>query len=186
MSSIIRAFGGLAFLGLLLALWFVLSSATPQVASAVIAAVATVLVAVFGALATRQREHERDVQQAQRKQKIEVYQEFLDYWFKAMRGSRDKLSDAAKKKFDDQYYTTVPKQLVTWASEPVLVQVADFMDQTAPKHKRDLLALEEIVLSIRSDLGYRNEGLRQGDILRVFNQQGVEQLLRERNYPTES
>jgi hypothetical protein len=154
------------------------------VSSAVIAAAATILVAVFGALTSRQRELEREIQQAQREQKIEIYQEFLDYWFKAMQGSRDKMSGAAKKEFDEQYYAAVPKQLVTWASEPVLKQVADFMDQEAPKAKRDLLALEEIVVTIRSDLGYSNEGLQQGDLLRVFNLQGVDEAVQERNLST--
>lgn len=120
------------------AFYNLITSASAQVASSVIAASATILVAVFSTIVSKQLERKREIEQEQRLKRAAVYEEFLDYWFSVMQRRR-RLSDADRKKRDDAYYRAVPKKLVTWASEPFLKQYAEYMSFDAPDEEKTFL-----------------------------------------------
>jgi hypothetical protein len=55
---------------------------------------------------------------------------------------------------------------VTWGSESVLKEYAAFKDKV--KGDGALLEFENLLFAIRNDLGYKNKGLKQGDLVKVF------------------
>ncbi len=137
--------------------------------AAVIAAVATVLVSVSSLIWSNRSQQRQSIQQEQRKQRAAVYEELLVYWLGVMRGERRRASEKQRKEMDNAYYRSVPPKMLAWASEPVLKEYAL---HAAPleegEEDRSILDFEELLFAIRKDLGYSNEGLKRGDLLRTF------------------
>jgi hypothetical protein len=157
---------GIAILGA--ALWYVLANTPATIAASVIAASATILVAVFGTLASKHLERKQEIEKEHRERKLQVYQQFMDYQFAAMQGRRKKLSEEKKKEFDRAYHDTFPQALISWGSEDIIRKYADWVKWDEPEADVDILELEKILLAMRRDLGYTNKGLRKGDLLRTF------------------
>lgn len=137
----------------------------PEVTAAIISAAALVLVAVAGAALSRYFDRRQQIEQELRQRKAAVYTEFLDYWFWAMR-DRSKVSEKEKEERDRKYRSTVPQQLVVWSSETFIKDLGAWLR----KEEQDgtMLAFERLLRTIRTDLGYGDKGLEQGDLMMLF------------------
>jgi ABC-type multidrug transport system fused ATPase/permease subunit len=100
------------------------TSASQQVQAAVIVTSGTILVSVASLILSKRAEQRREIEQEQRAKKAQVYEEFLDHWFAVMRGVREELPEGERKEMEDNYYGSVPPQMVAWASEAVLREYA--------------------------------------------------------------
>lgn len=89
--AIIFAIGYVAWLVATHLLAF-LASANPSISAAIVGAMATVLVSVGGALYTQAQNKKREIAEAHRERKVEVYKEFLDIVLRIMSGQNEKLS----------------------------------------------------------------------------------------------
>jgi hypothetical protein len=161
------------------AVWDLLTSASPQLASSIVSAGGIVLVAVLSAILSKRAEQRREIEQEQRAKKAQVYEAFLSHWFAVMRGVREELPEDERKEMDDNYYGSVPPQMVAWASEAVL---REYAAHAAPLGSEDeegsIFDFERVLFAIRKDLGHSNEGLQRGDLMRLFLT-GVDELLEE-------
>jgi hypothetical protein len=166
-------------LPLVRAVWDLLTSASPQLASSIVSAGGIVLVAVLSAILSKRAEQRREIEQEQRAKKAQVYEAFLSHWFAVMRGVRGELPEDERKEMDDNYYGSVPPQMVAWASEAVL---REYAAHAAPLRSEDeegsIFDFERVLFAIRKDLGHSNEGLQRGDLMRLFLT-GVDELLEE-------
>lgn len=151
------------------AAWTLFTSAEAEVTAAVIVASGSILVSA-GTLHWSNRQRTRQqIEQEQRKKKAEVYEEFMVYWVAVMRGERRRATKAEREKMDKAYFRTVPPQMMAWASQRVLKEYAlhaSPLEQDAPD--RNILDFEEIIYAIRKDLGYSDDELVRGDLLRTF------------------
>jgi hypothetical protein len=160
-------YGIIGVLVIVAAFWYLLSSASAQIASSVIAASATVLVAVFGTIASKQLEQKREIEKEQRERKAAIYQEGVDYWFSAMQGVRKRMSEKQRNEFDEEHRTSFSKNLVLWGSDDVINKYADFVRWDDPEGG-DIFEFEEFLLTLRKDLGYRDKGFEKGNLLKTF------------------
>jgi hypothetical protein len=161
------------------ALRFVVTHAPEAIAAAVIAASATVLVSVFGTLATKHLERRQEIERQQRERKLEVYQQFMDYQFAAMQGVRSEMDAAERTELDRAFHVSFAKNLISWGSEDIIKEYGAWVKWDDPEASGDILGLEKILLAIREDLGYTNKELEAGDLLKTFLE-GVDELLAAR------
>jgi hypothetical protein len=161
------------------AVWYVVTHAPEAIAAAVIAASATVLVSVFGTLATKHLERRQDIERQQRERKLEVYQQFMDYQFAVMQGVRSEMNAAKQREYDRAFRVSFPKNLISWGSEDIIKKYGAWVKWDDPEASGDILGLEKILLAIREDLGYTNKELEAGDLLKTFLE-GVDELLAAR------
>lgn len=162
------------------AVWESLTSASPQLASAIVGAGGLIFVALIANVYSKQVEHKRQIQQEQRNKKAEVYQEFMAFWFRVLTGKEEEngSESSVPQEEQDKYVTEFTYKLVTWGSESFLKDYVSFKENM--KQGGASLDFEKVLFAIRADLGYSNKGLKQGDLLKVFlDSPGVDSLLLE-------
>ncbi|MCH8493427.1 MAG: hypothetical protein LAT53_09370 [Idiomarina sp.] len=92
-------FGFVLFFGTGYLLWLVaarlltfLESANPSISAAIVGAMATVLVGVGGALYTQSQIKKREIEEAHRARKVEIYKDFLDIAVRMMAEGNENVS----------------------------------------------------------------------------------------------
>ncbi len=168
-----------------------LTAAPTDVGSAVVGAGSLVFVAVIANIWAKLFERRQQIQQEQRTKKAEIYDGLLSFWFGFyLRDDKDESTEEAgtaekatgRSATDEEvnnYLTEFTHQIVTWGSEPVLKEYAAFTDKI--KGGGALLEFENLLFAIRKDLGHKNKGLQQGDIMRVFiNSEDVDPYIQKR------
>lgn len=143
--------------------------------SNIIVALIAGIITVTGYFITRYLEKRKIVEQQIREQKLPIYEEFLDFFFKMMhRNKSDKLSDQELKKFVIGF----SKKGIIWLSDDTLKAYVNWRDKATTLGKegilskedniRSLLEFEKLLLAFRKDIGHKNLNLRKGDILSIF------------------
>jgi hypothetical protein len=162
-------FAGLASIIILaIAYRYLIISATPAIAAATITASATVLVAVLGGLISKHLEQKREIDRELRERKERVYQDFMDYWFKAMTGARKEMSQKQKDQLTKEFRAESGKQLVFWSSPNVIKEYGDWVHWDDPEKQVDIFELEQLLFLMRKEFGFDDTGLAKGDLLRTF------------------
>lgn len=181
--SILAAIGA----GLVAAVYFVykavvdfLTSAAPEIGSAVIGTSGLVFVALVANFGAKYFERQQQIQQEQRTKKAEVYQEFMSFWFRLLSGSQGEDEDESTQLQDDldEYIGGVTHQLIAWGSKGFLTEYVTFKEKIKSDRDSALLDFEKVLQEIRLDLGYKNKGLPRGILLKVFlDEPGVDKML---------
>jgi hypothetical protein len=171
---LLLTFGALLLVG---SIGFLIAYASPQIASAVVTASATILVATTGTLLSKHIERRQEIERELREKKVLVYQDFMSYWFTAMSGARGKLPSKKRAELDEKFRAESAKDLVSWASPKLIKDYGDWVDWDHPERDADVLELEEILLLMRQEFGFDDTTLKTGDLLRTF-QSGVEERIR--------
>ena len=154
---------------------------SPEVIAAIISASALVLVAVVGAALSRYLDRRQQIEQELRQRKAEVYTEFLDYWFWTM-SKRSKVSEKERTKRDTEYRSNVPQQLVVWRSEDFIKELGDWL--RGEELDGTMLGLVGLMRTIRTDLGYKDKDLDEGDLMMLFlKPDSVVEYLEGQSYP---
>jgi hypothetical protein len=149
---------------------YLIISATPEVAAATITASATILVAVFVTLISKYLEQKREIEKELRERKATVYQDFMDYWFKAMTGATSEMSDEEKDELNRAFRAASGKQLVFWSSANVIKEYGDWVHWDNPEKRPDIFELEQLLLLMRKEFGFEDTPPGKGDLLRTFIQ----------------
>jgi len=144
----------------------------PNVAAAIVAAFATVTVSVLTVVVGKRLEAIALLTKEHREKKTPVYEDFMGFWLKYLSSNRagaTPLSDEEAIKFLTDY----TQRMVVWGSDEVIAAWVKFRySSMSLPQSRDpnsvLLDLENLILAIRRDLGHKNRGFKQGDILRTF------------------
>jgi len=165
--------GIIAFLRLY---WQSVTSLEPNLASAIIAASATMIVAVLTVVIAKYYERKQEIENQQREKKIEVYEQFMEKWFdKLLVMSKNK--DKNKNVLDDeefvQFLSEFTRKLILWGSNGV-VKKYSFFRQGSLTPAQDsspyaiLYNFEQVLFEIRKDIGHSNQTLKSGDLLTLF------------------
>lgn len=99
-----------------------------------------------------------------------MHEEFIKFWFGALMSVREKkpLDERGLQKFFERH----TPELIIWGSPPMLRAYGEFRsagnDPDRSDPRRPLFVFESLLLAIREDLGHSNDGLEQGDLLRLF------------------
>ncbi len=189
---------GLAFIcAALWLIWSGLTSLSQQVAATLITASVTALVSVFGIVESKRREQRREIEQEHRMQKVPIYEDFMSFWFRLLLANQlsaaealDKNPQAIKRGGRDasaaigqaemvSFLVNFTQKIIIWGSDDVVRDYANFRRRVATPDTsvipddigstiQSLLTFEKLLLAIRSDVGHRNKGLKQGDLLSLF------------------
>ena len=127
-------------------------------------------VAVFGYLYTQWQTKNRDIAEAHRLQKIEVYNLFFDILEKVLLGVKQQPLVAGKPPKELQkLFTKFTRGLVTWGSPNVIQKWSKFQAEGSQKEGKEVLYLmDDLLKAIRKDLGNSDFGLKRGAIIALF------------------
>ena len=152
--------------------WLLLTKLSPNVAAGILAALATVGVALHQRRQERKLELERQLGPEKRR----VYEEFVAALLLQM--LRHRLEGDAK---DDDAYVdrlrVLTTQMILWAGDDVIVACSRFQEAamkaaaSVAEGQDDysgLFAMEDVLFAMRRDLGYSCEALAQGSLLGMF------------------
>lgn len=155
----------------LLAGWFVLgwfSTLQREVATAIVAGFVAVIVSIVSVLLSKYFDRKREIEQAQRAKKAEIYEDLLKFVFgHVFAATRPDHTPSDADGFD--FFNRFTQRVIVWGSDDVLRQFSKWkfsMNENDPNAV--IFEMEKLFFSIRKDMGHKNAGLRRGDILRIF------------------
>ena len=133
-------------------------------------------VTIIGYFITRYLERKKLIEQQIRDQKLPTYEEFLDFIFTLFKNTK------SNKKTDDkefeEFFWNFNKKAILWLSDRSLKSYSRWRDQIVifsekkDRNKEDgaemLIALEQLLLDFRKDIGHKNKDFETGNILSVF------------------
>lgn len=138
--------------------------------TAIIGAIALLLVPLVTYFTTRSIETRKAVEQAMRLEKVKLYQDFVTFFMRILMNIEDeKPTTEDTKKFMGQ----ITPRMITYASNNVIKLWGNFRVQTEKLSSTGnpmdmMLPFENILKAMRKDLGHRTLMVQQGDIARLF------------------
>jgi len=153
----------------------------------VVTAVATITTAIVTTLITKSNEFRLQVRTEQRDKKALIYEELTGFFFKIIFASKleskeEPVSAENKEKEIVEFLTSYTPKIIMWGSDEVLKEFYLFRNKSLrvesdPDKVSDVIRkFEELLFSIRRDLGHKNKKLGKGNILGLFIND-VEKLL---------
>lgn len=171
--AVLLAIGG--GVGWLVYAFFQYLSAVPkELAAALIAAGATVLVATFTVTAGRYFERKRELDALYRDKKIEIYDEFLKEFFSLFFGAGEG-NLAAPEKDLVPFLREFTRKLILWSDPNVIEAFVAWKDHLAKgvPDAQSIFLTEAFLRAIRDDLRHSNRSLRRGFFARLFLKEGT-------------
>ena len=159
----------------LYALWVIasffvssLAAADPKIAAAIIAAMTTVFVGLTAVIITQRQTNLREIAEAHRKKKVEIYQKFLETVISLIAGENEKVTMKAPSEQDlIDYLVDFKTEILLWGSPKVIKAQLAFEATTASRG--DVLAAVDIIYkAIREDIGLSNSGLNNLELIKLF------------------
>ena len=149
--------------------WKAIASLESATAVAVVTTSATILLSVGSLIYSRRAEQQRTIEQQLREKKTPIYDEFIQWWLETL--FHELLRKPARSEQEvGTWKTSFNQKIIPWAPDAFLKEYNRFMgmagDDTDPIEIA--FAFERLLYVLRQDLGHKNEGLGQGDLLRLF------------------
>ena len=161
---------GYGFYSLINYLIEVLTSLQKEVAAAIIAAMATIIVSILSITIGKYYERKMVIEKELREQKIPMYEDFIKFLFDLL------LSDKVEGKQMTQgemivFFNEFTQRLIVWGSDEVVSQWSNYrrkISQNPTDTKTSMFELERLLLVIRKDAGHKNKNIHQGGLLSLF------------------
>ena len=162
-----------------------------EVTVAIIAAAVTLISSVLVVSITHYSTKTKEVAEAHRLKKTEVYGEFSDLVFSIFRlikiPSREDLTPEERTQLElearanlEERYSSFSKKLLLWGSPEVIDSWLEYLErsrsvdvssETAQAESiRNLLYMDDVFRAMRDDLELSNRGLEEGDLVKAFLQ----------------
>ena len=143
----------------------------PNIAVAIVAGSVTVTVSILSVIISRHLENRALIKKELREKKIPVYEDLIKFLFKVLMG--DKIGSAPSEKELIKFMADNTQRIMVWGSDSVLESYVKFRRLSLIADKVEnpidfMITYEEMLREIRKDLGHKNKGLNQGDILSLF------------------
>jgi hypothetical protein len=145
-----------------------LRAINPTVAAAIVGAMATILVSLTAAIITQRQIKQREIEDAHRPKKAEIYEEYLDMVVSTIQNVNTKTKT---KKISEQdlinYFVKYKTQLLLWGS-PEVINAQLHFEQVTKKGGDIFTAVDKIYRAIRSDIGLSNSQLNNLQLIKLF------------------
>jgi hypothetical protein len=146
----------------------VVRAANPSVAAAIIGAMATALVGIGGVLLTQAQTRKREIAEAHRPRKVEIYQHFLEMTSRMMtRDNKAVTQRAPSEKELADFFVKYKTNVILWASPQVIKAQLRF-ESASSDGENVLFAADRLYLAIREDLGLSNRGLSDRQLIKMY------------------
>lgn len=169
-SSVFAVIFGIGYVAWLVAthLLAFLASANPSISAAIVGAMATVLVSVGGALYTQAQNKKREISEAHRERKVELYKEFLDVVLRIMSRQNENLSiEPIPEQELIDFLARFKTSVLLWGSPKVIKAQLSFEDASR-NGGNVLIAVDQLYLAIREDIGLSNSGLNNHELVKMY------------------
>ena len=175
MQAVSVLFGFALIFGAGYLLWLVaarlltfLESANPSVSAAIVGAMATVLVGVGGALYTQSQIKKREIEEAHRARKVEIYKEFLDIVARMMAENNEHVSlkPPSQQELVD-FLVGFKTNVVLWGSPKVINAQLNFQ-KVSSEGGHVLKAVDQLYKAVREDIGLSNRGLDRNQLVKMY------------------
>lgn len=162
----------IGFYFLLRQIWLGFSILQKEVAAAIVAASATVLISVLSLIISKHWERIKEIQQEHRGKKIPIYEEFIQFWFKVLFSQKTGAQQIPEKEIT-KFLIDFTQKLILWGSDEFLKGFSNFKRRHANVRTDSpqidiMFEFEKLLYSIRKDTGHKNRNLKKGDILALF------------------
>jgi transcription elongation factor Elf1 len=163
---------GIGLFFLLKLVWNSFISLDNQLAIAIVTASATALVGTITVIIGKNLETKRVIEQQHRVKKVEIYGYFVDKMFEMIKKSKKKNSDSNLSQDElGEFSEKFNKDLILWGGRNVIKEYGKFRDlgKKPIENKISIVfKFEDVLYSIRKDLGHNNINLLKGDLLKLF------------------
>ena len=115
----------------------------------------------------------REIAEAHRPKKIELYQKFMDEYVRILRESREgrlQIADQGGEPSEEfkEFYFSFNRDLILWGSAGVIRAWGRFVGLGIQDPAGVLSRVDALLKEIRADLGNSNRGLSKGDLIKLF------------------
>lgn len=162
----------------------ILTSMDSDLAVAIITAAAMAFVSVLSIVLGKAYEARSLVQKEHREKKIPVYEDLIKFMFRILIGV--KTGDAPTEKEILDFMSDFNQRIMVWGSDDVLAawvswkRIATNEAEVKANPMQLMLLYEQLILTIRRDLGHKNKKLNEGDILALFIKD-IDQTLKKKS-----
>lgn len=167
--------------GLVGGVWWALTRLPATVAAPTVIGSATVIVSVVTVLITNQRNRAREIENDHRRQKIPVYEGFLEFLFSVLLADNTGRKRPSDKQMI-QVFSDFTRDITLWGG-PELIRTWNEVRSVGDGEGLSGIELvrtwERLLFAIREDIGHSNKGLAKDDLLRLFVNDLDEQLTTE-------
>lgn len=151
---------------------WLLAGLTKEVAAALVAGTATVLVSVLSVFIARHLERKREMEREIQLQKVPIYEDFVSTWLRYMFKDKPGADPMSEEELLQFFYRATQK-LTIWGSDDVIRRWSRWRrlysdDDNPPDPQAAMFQFEDLLLAIRADLGHSNSKLETGDLLGLF------------------
>ena len=159
------------------------TSLDSDVAAAIIAASATIFVSVLSIILGKIYETRAYIQKEHREKKIPVYEDLIKFTFSSIMGTRTGAKPTESEILE--FMSDFTQRIMVWGSDDVLAawiklrRAALNEEELKSNPVKLLLLYEQLILTIRRDLGHKNRNLDTGDVLALFVND-IDQQLKEK------
>ena len=150
--------------------WSAFVQLNPTIAVGMLAAAATVLVSVVSVLYAKHLEQRMALRKEHREKKVPVYEELIAFIFRVIYSSKEGGVPMSTEEMVNTH-SRLTQTAIVWASDDVLKAFGGFRTASLEAATNPLglaLAVENLFLAIRKDLGHQNKGLFAGQLLKLF------------------
>jgi len=150
--------------------WQLLMSLQKEVAAAIIAAMATVIVSVISIMVAKYYERKLVIEQEIRQRKIPMYEEFIAFLFTVLMSDKTGETKPSEQEMM-AFFNKFTQKITIWGSDEVLLEWSRYRQASVDNPDdvtNTLFRFEQLLLAIRKDTGHSNTNINRGDILRLF------------------
>jgi hypothetical protein len=151
-------------------IWRALIEVNPTVAAAILAGATTIVVSVASVLVAKHLEQRNNIRKELRDKKAPVYEELIEFVFLILYSEKMKLPAMSEAEIVAKF-GGITRKLIIWGSDDVVHALYKFRRFSNLEDKSSaltIMAVEEMFLAIRRDLGHANKNLGPGKILGTF------------------
>lgn len=134
-------------------------------------AAATILVGIIVTIYSQERIKKREIEEAHRESKIELYNKFIGFLVKIISGSNELTSDIAptEKEMID-FMVEFKRDLLLRASPNVIKAQIEYEKATQNPHKtKNMFSyVDKLIREMRKDIGLSNFGLNNLETIQIF------------------
>lgn len=141
-----------------------------NVQSTIIAAGGTIIASVIAVIYNHRRTKEREIAEAHRPQKIEVYKKFMEMYVNIIKsGKKGQILTGSGELPEDleNSFFEFTRDVIVWGSPDVIKAYSAFRSISGDKYNI-IFRVDEMLREIRKDLGNSNKGIKSGDLIKLF------------------
>lgn len=145
-----------------------LASADPKISAAIIGAMTTIFVGVAAVIITQRQTKLREIEEAHREKKVEIYQKFMGMVVSLIAGQNKRVTiEVPTEQELIDYFVNFKAEILLWGSPKVIKSQLEF-EKTSNSGGDVLMAVNNLYKAIREDIGLSNAGLNGLELVKIF------------------